>query len=1389
MSTLPTLESAGPDFRAIFPSPLAKRTLRRGSLVQLVGLALLLAAPARALETVMEDNFALTSGSPVDPAKWTVSTPNIFKVNSGSSWSFFQGILGANASSAYAEVAGFSGKDVVVEFDLNRFTQASDFFDLVLRQNAGGNTRVRFKANSANTEISVAIMQPGSATTSTALGTTSFSLGQYDWASFRVRINDARVQVFAKETWNPEFSLLGEYAPVSPVYINAGAGTVRIAIPQSATTNVVNLDSFRVRRAVAGKQVFADFHIFRYTRESDGQLGNWGISAQSPQAPNHIANYNADLMDANGVHQLAAPGNPAVGMQSYNDEDYLEYHVLTAKMAGIDGFLYEYGGPSAGLTDSDLQKLQAVAQTYDFKIGINWLDALYYQVIAGDADYQAWCTANSKNPALDATKTEYIPQVFQKLITWVYDKPNAAKVGGKPLLPIFNGSVFTANDLATLKTKTYTYGGASNVPSPFLIPRRAPMGLASSSNPNVQKFWSDPWGWETQADGTFGWKPMTERAITSTVYGSQGDERDAREFARAHVEGLLKTKNDRVNIAGVMPGFDNQFNAAWGAWKVELLDRKNGLTYTQVWEQYLGDRDVIDAVLIPTWSDHTEGSGIEPMAPYGDREARATAKYSALFKGQTDTSASLDFTLPKELFELRKLAKFLESAGYPSSALSADRALLDSAAYDIAAGAYENAATKLSTTRTNLDTRRTNGIRETIHTLNFFTGSGVNVANSSDQYINIPDATADLVRSKNFDGVITFEYLDNSTFAANKKLYLLSYPAPANTGKPGENRSIQMQMRHGNGGGQWKTARVALTKNNLRLDHHVTPGALPIDLYFSSLGGASNGGTIRNVTVTLTTYATIPGTWDAGAATTNLLTPANWSGDAVPSSTSAAAAGRQDARWDGSVDGPLNLTFGGAFGGNWGVGLVMTSNQTNSLTLTNTNTSTQILRLINNTSGTVGGIQIASGAGALTIGAAGTAKPIQLVLGQGASALNYYFANNSANTATIEENVTILKGGSHAADLIFSTGNWNVKGVVSDLGAGTFNVNAGSATLSASNTFSAAVNVNGGTLSFSAPNNLGTGTNAVRLGQTTTSGMLEFIGSGNTTISRLMRVGNGAGGTDIGSGTIANNGTGVLTFSNATFNQVGTTDVGVNRSLTLSGTNAGNNTISGIIANNAPGLVSVIKSGVGKWILAGANTYSGNTTANAGILQLNQARLADSADVVLASSAILTLNFSDTDTIRSLYIDGSKQAPGTWGAAGSGAQHQTALLTGTGHLQVSNGATFSDWAADEGIAGQPADGDFDRDGIENLLEYALGLGPTIPSAPPGTFDGRTISFPKGPAASANGDVTYAIQTSTTLTVGGWTTVTPTVNSPTLISYTLPTGQPKIFARLLVAKIN
>lgn len=116
---------------------------------------------------------------------------------------------------------------------------------------------------------------------------------------------------------------------------------------------------------------------------------------------------------------------------------------------------------------------------------------------------------------------------------------------------------------------------------------------------------------------------------------------------------------------------------------------------------------------------------------------------------------------------------------------------------------------------------------------------------------------------------------------------------------------------------------------------------------------------------------------------------------------------------------------------------------------------------------------------------------------------------------------------------------------------------------------------------------------------------------------------------------------------------------------------------------------------------------------------------------------------------------------------------------------------FESWAQENDIPGQPAGGDADHDGLDNLLEYALGLDPTTPDPAPATLtgpSGRLLSFTKNPEAIANGDVIWTIETSPDLEPDSWTAVTPDTNTPpTIIAYTLPAGLDAIFARLVVTQ--
>ena len=111
----------------------------------------------------------------------------------------------------------------------------------------------------------------------------------------------------------------------------------------------------------------------------------------------------------------------------------------------------------------------------------------------------------------------------------------------------------------------------------------------------------------------------------------------------------------------------------------------------------------------------------------------------------------------------------------------------------------------------------------------------------------------------------------------------------------------------------------------------------------------------------------------------------------------------------------------------------------------------------------------------------------------------------------------------------------------------------------------------------------------------------------------------------------------------------------------------GNSVISSLIT----GTGGLTKEGSGLLTLSNAsNSYQGNTTVSGGTLSLAAAFLADAASVTLASGAVLDLSYLATDTIGNLILNGVTQAAGTYGTLGSGAQFETASLSGTGLLNV-----------------------------------------------------------------------------------------------------------------------
>lgn len=294
-------------------------------------------------------------------------------------------------------------------------------------------------------------------------------------------------------------------------------------------------------------------------------------------------------------------------------------------------------------------------------------------------------------------------------------------------------------------------------------------------------------------------------------------------------------------------------------------------------------------------------------------------------------------------------------------------------------------------------------------------------------------------------------------------------------------------------------------------------------------------------------------TWTGGAAGagTVFTTATNWLGGVAPASGEMA-------RFNGSAAGPLSLTFSAAVGGASGLFLDLTSGQVANLTVNNSNASAQTFRLGSGTSA------IAAGAGAFTLGASGTANPITLALGAGTGTTQYAFLNNSANTATIGQNVSVARGGtSGERDLVLGgTGAWSIQG---SLGGSNTDValvvNGASVTLSGSNSYALGTTVSAGSLILSGSATLGAAANAL----TVSGGLLDLGASGQS-----------VGVATLAGGTIAN---GTLTPSSVAAQ-------------------------SGLVSASLAGAGAFTKSTAGTVTLSGSSTLSGGVAVQDGSLVL-----------------------------------------------------------------------------------------------------------------------------------------------------------------------------------------
>lgn len=176
-----------------------------------------------------------------------------------------------------------------------------------------------------------------------------------------------------------------------------------------------------------------------------------------------------------------------------------------------------------------------------------------------------------------------------------------------------------------------------------------------------------------------------------------------------------------------------------------------------------------------------------------------------------------------------------------------------------------------------------------------------------------------------------------------------------------------------------------------------------------------------------------------------------------------------------------------------------------------------------------------------------------------------------------------------------------------------------------------------------------------------------------------------------------------------------------------------------------------------------------------------------------------------SDTVETLTIAGAAQAPGTWGASGSGATHiDDTHFAGAGTLTVTTGPTLTDYgtwidlffpgATDPLVIGDSADPD--GDGVSNHSEYAFGLhsnsGASVnPITVPLDKTAGTFTYTRRDPALTGLTSYYSVWTSTDL--AAWTQDTGVLQSAgttdingvqsVVVTFTSPPTAPAFFVRV------
>jgi len=305
---------------------------------------------------------------------------------------------------------------------------------------------------------------------------------------------------------------------------------------------------------------------------------------------------------------------------------------------------------------------------------------------------------------------------------------------------------------------------------------------------------------------------------------------------------------------------------------------------------------------------------------------------------------------------------------------------------------------------------------------------------------------------------------------------------------------------------------------------------------------------------------------------------------------------------------------------------------------------------------------------------------------------------SDSGTFTINGNVQLASAATTDQFVLQGAGSGVINGIISGVARVTRGANgAGTWTLNGANTYTGQTAISNGALSVSSINRVVGGTassslgapataplGTILMGSGSTSGQLIYTGAGETT-DRIIQMAGAGGGA-----TITSNGAGPLIFTSPIV--VASTT----KTLTLQGSNTGENEFTSSLPNPTTGNLNLTKAGTGTWVRNVANTYAGNTAVSGGILSVRhpQALGTTAGGTSVTTSGSLQLQGGITIAGESLSLtgDGPNSAgvlrnvsgDNAWtGNVTINAAGTTRIFSAAGRLTISGDVALSPTASDQ----------------------------------------------------------------------------------------------------------